>query len=1112
TDSVGRFSIRAPGGRTFELRAHRIGYYAFATLVRFDSDSSMVYRELTLTRAAVALPVVTVRDRRPVARPPAVRTPGGQDDPERAANLAAYPLTPGSLGEIAALTPGGYLTGDPPVPVLSAQPPAHLHTTLDGASFGATTLPSEALGSIATIASSFDPARGNFSAGQLAATTLSGTNVFGASVRARVGAGSSGAPPPPSGPGHGSVSMGAGGPLARDVAFWYIAAEAGGRRSRLVTFDRADGGELESVGLDVADVIRLRDALAQVGVPIAARSPTVSDVRNASALARLDLILANDHVLMLRGDSRRTVVRGAGERLTALSGSGVTGRQDAAGALAQLTSYLGGWRNELRATSRKDNTAWEPATAAPGGEVWAQPLDAAVDKPVRLRFGGSAAGRQATVLGITELSNDVTLPLGANHRGKIGVTYIRERPVVTSEANALGTFHFADIASLQAGVPSLFVRTLGTREGVAVSVTEGAYAAHLWRSQRSLSTIWGARLERRRYSSTQAGAQPPTEVAVSPRIGITLAPPRAPWGLRFGTGLFHGRIPPTALAFGAADRASTARVLQCPGAKAPRPDWRLFHSDLSHVPQVCAGGDAATRSDLPSTLRYAGSAGAPRLWRTQLGGSWTGSITSQQVGITAELGVSSGHGLPLARDANRAGAFGVLAGEGGRPLYAPLEAIDPETGQVPLHASRRDASLGVAREIHGGGRSLAAETTIRGFWWRGSASVLFASYTHTMAWDEVSALDALWQGSAAVGGLDPARIRAISDLERRHSVQLQYTHKLPRLSGEVSVTSRASSGRPFTPSVFGDVNGDGSHGDVAFVFDTAGATHPEIRGAIRTLLLDNGAARGCLGSQLGRIAERNSCHGGWTADADLQADFWPRQERVSRRITVTLTATNLLGAFSNFLASRDEWPDPTLLIVNGFDPATGSYRYAVNGNFARDAGNDASRRRATLAVQVRWTPGVDPARQPMVSRVAAMRTMGRTAADVAAELRATFPNLAMQALLLADTLQLALATAQVDRLIDIAEQFARDGAPVIEAIAAAVVAYESADPARSTAAARERRDASVRDAQALLDATLDAMREVLTPAQWNRLPIAIREPARQLIVPRRGIDPPRSEW
>ncbi|MBA3889678.1 MAG: carboxypeptidase regulatory-like domain-containing protein, partial [Gemmatimonadaceae bacterium] len=53
TDSVGRFSIRAPGGRTFELRAHRIGYYAFATLVRFDSDSSMVYRELTLTRAAV---------------------------------------------------------------------------------------------------------------------------------------------------------------------------------------------------------------------------------------------------------------------------------------------------------------------------------------------------------------------------------------------------------------------------------------------------------------------------------------------------------------------------------------------------------------------------------------------------------------------------------------------------------------------------------------------------------------------------------------------------------------------------------------------------------------------------------------------------------------------------------------------------------------------------------------------------------------------------------------------------------------------------------------------------------------------------------------------------
>src|SRR5690606_18006339 len=108
TDSVGHFAIRAMGGRTFELRARRIGYVAFVTVIRADSDSSTLYRNLTLTRAAFALPGVTVRDQRPVVRPPVVRTPGGQDDPEPASNLGAYPLTPGELGEIAALTAGVY--------------------------------------------------------------------------------------------------------------------------------------------------------------------------------------------------------------------------------------------------------------------------------------------------------------------------------------------------------------------------------------------------------------------------------------------------------------------------------------------------------------------------------------------------------------------------------------------------------------------------------------------------------------------------------------------------------------------------------------------------------------------------------------------------------------------------------------------------------------------------------------------------------------------------------------------------------------------------------------------------------------------------------------------
>ena len=62
------------------------------------------------------------------------------------------------------------------------------------------------------------------------------------------------------------------------------------------------------------------------------------------------------------------------------------------------------------------------------------------------------------------------------------------------------------------------------------------------------------------------------------------------------------------------------------------------------------------------------------------------------------------------------------------------------------------------------------------------------------------------------------------------------------------------------------MNGDGRANDRAFVFDPATASDPALAAAMGSLLANgSGYARDCLRRQVGRIADRNSCVGPWTA-------------------------------------------------------------------------------------------------------------------------------------------------------------------------------------------------------------------------------------------------------
>ncbi len=74
------------------------------------------------------------------------------------------------------------------------------------------------------------------------------------------------------------------------------------------------------------------------------------------------------------------------------------------------------------------------------------------------------------------------------------------------------------------------------------------------------------------------------------------------------------------------------------------------------------------------------------------------------------------------------------------------------------------------------------------------------------------------------------------------------------------------SGLRYTPFVAGDINGDGSSNDRAFIFDPSRVADTAVSRGLRDLLTSGSAsARDCLSRQINTIAGRNSCVGPWSA-------------------------------------------------------------------------------------------------------------------------------------------------------------------------------------------------------------------------------------------------------
>jgi hypothetical protein len=1112
TNSAGQYRFIVPGGSgSYVVGASAFGYLPFSAAIERADANTRITRELRLSPRAVVLDTLTT----------AVSRPGG-DRPtaaERAARWSSeisehFPVDPGNFAEIAALEAGVMRTGPDGAGLsIAGQRPEQNGTTLDGATFGGGNLPSEGVRGVAVFTNSYDVARGQFSGGQIAATTISGTNLWGGSLSGSVddpalryggpagnAAGRSGRQL--------RLSGGGGGAPVRDRLFVYGALDLSHGSASATGLELLDSAALRRLGVAGDSVRRLIEISRRVGAaPPGEPSASAGSRDFASALARLDFSISRRQSLAARVDLRGFDGSGLGSSPLRLLADAGSQRSRHGGILLQHLAGWGHWANELRVYGSAGHSGTDEGAVAPSGSVRVSSAleDGTVGSSV-LVIGGVPLGMREE-RSLFEVADELKVAVGG-HLVKAGLLVQEERARTAGSPNRGGLFTFNSLADLESGNPASFTRNIGDEPAEALRRSAALYLGDSWRVGERLGVVVGVRLEGARYGrrsdlapgvdslSGGTGGQLPPDLLLTPRFGFRYdAGGRGSWTLEGGAGGFGGVAPLTSLASRWSDTGAGEARLVCIGPAAPAPDWRRYASNPGAIPSACADGGSLFSSAAPRATLFDPGFGAPRTWRVSLGAN--GKITGRW-GFGLDALLIRGTHLASASDLNLPGAptFS-LASEGGRPVYAAPDEIDPVTGGIAPGGGRVSPRLGSVLELGSRGESRTGQltATLNGLLKQGQLSL---AYTMTRSRTREGGIPAPGAAGAGTAGDPTSTEWTETPFAHRHLFQGILSTRMTRRL-RISAVGRLASGLPFTPLVGGDINGDGYDNDRAFVFAPMSHDAPSFAAAMASLAEEApSGARRCLREQAGRIAEAGACRTPWSPSLDLRAELRARGTVNSRRLVLTLTASNVTAGLDYLLHGSDRlrgWgqypiPDATLLNVRGFHPERQAFEYEVNRNFGRPLGGGALRLPFRVALQARITLGADPRYQPLMQAIEL--GSGRASESIRADLARRVRNVPAILLNLSagDTAALALTPIQRARLRALADS-------VAPAIASAVDSLSEVYTERGpfTALRRARLQEATARAAALATTVIERTRGQLTAEQWARVPAWLARPA-----------------
>lgn len=1121
TRNDGRYTLLfREGGSQFRITITALGMRPTTFALNRRGDEDRLVADVRMSASATTLAQVQVRARnaRPGSAP--ASTAGASEAVIPPGYLARFPITPGDLTAAATLVPGvvAVAAGDSAGGGISVggQPTNQNNLTLDGSSFLFGSVPQNSVRTVRVVTNAYDPARGQFTGGQVATTTIAGTSrtLGTATLNAQ--------PRPLQQPivatrtfdqrfNQGNAGFGIGGPIVKDKAFYFASLDLDRREEPLASLldvTPAISGNLGLAGDSLARFLAFAD---RTGLSRRTEAPNARVASSLSSLVRIDWDLSPTTALMLRADYRANTLNVARAGSLALPSIAGTSSAGGGGVLVSLTSSLGGFINEFRAYGSRDRQETALDRPLPLGVVnITSQLDGARTGQAQLLFGGNASLPRSVESRLTEVSNEVSRVIGGGHRLKLGVLVNAQRSAIDGVGNQQGTFLFNTLADLDANRPALYARVLGRNAQQAGTTTGGVYLADAWRVTPSLQVVYGGRVEATRLSGVpevngvveqQFGARTdrwPTDVRVTPRMGFTYLLGNVagiPAGtIKGGVGLFRGTIPGgvvAAVANGSGLVGAQQQVI-CTGTAVPVPDWSAFASGVS-APDRCLSASAVSieATTRPTVLLFDPQFGAPEVWRASLG-------YTRQFGlrwaVAGDVVHSYGMRSPLAVDRNIGTVGLALTDEGGRPVFASVREINAATGAATGNGTRPQAAFGPVLSIGSRAQSRATQATLTlaGPSFRGGGTSISYTWNHVR---DISNGFGLGNAIATTDG-DPNRTEwGPSDLERRHQLVAQQITNFPR-GFELTFVGRLLSGARYTPMVNGDVNADGARNDRAYVPRATG--NGELAASMRALLETADArAASCLRAQEGRVAGRNSCTTPWTPQLDVQLNWRPRARRFDDRLTLSLLASNTLAGLDRLLHgsnikgwSQPLFPDRQLLTVTGFEADARRYRYTVNQRF----GTPVATRNPfgvpfQLSLRGQFAIGTDPARANLKA------LSGNGGADSLSVVRARvarqIPYPLDSLLRVADSLSLELTPAQRSTIAEANAQYR----VIAEKGLDDIVAMLTSNGGRPDmgAIAPKLQQANLVLVKAIQE-SLKTVEGALTPAQWNKLPDRIRFP------------------
>ena len=1138
TGADGRYTIVFPdGGGSYRLTVRAVGMSPVTRTISRQGDEDRLITDIDMSQFANQLATVRVRATR---RNPTDRPEPGSTERNLNPNLInRLPVDAGDLNALAALAPGVIAVPGTDSTAASfsvaGQPANQNSITLDGLSFGAGTVPAEAVRNTRVVTNTYDVARGQFTGGQVASTTRGGTNNVQGAVSYSL------RDPDlefvdDTNPAFGQkytqnqINFGAGGPIIKDKLFTFGALTFTRRTDPLLSLLAADPLTLQRLGTNPDSVTRFLGLVQQFGLPLT--SPLAPDEKlndNTSAIVRVDYNFAEDHSLMLRGDWRGNTQLGARLNALALPHSGGDLKGSGGGGMMTLTSHFGMFINELRGYKSVDHRNTEGYIDVPDGRVVvASILDDGASAISTLQFGGNPSLPQVTQSSLLEVSDEISrLTTAGGHRFKLGGLLNEQRSSVGFTPNRFGTFTFNSLADFEAGLPTQYARTLFARDQQSVTNNIGTYLGDSWRVKPQFQVTYGARVEGSRYPDKPVynpevestfGRRTddlPSEVHISPRAGFSLflgesqfGPP--PLTVRGGFGEFRGTAPAQlfASALNATGLTNGQSLLTCVGPAAPTPDWASYLADPSTIPTSCNGGTPIFANQRRNVTVFDPDFEAPRAWRASLGMTrrfW------DRYSFSIDAGYARGVAQTGLTDINLdTTAKFRLSNENNRPVYVPPTAIIPTSGAVSVLGSRLHPEFGVVSQIQS---NLSSETRQLTFGLNGITTkgvLLNASYTLTSSFDQSQGFSkGTVQGFGGTAGSTAGNPNLSewgrNDNARRHALLATITYPIKPVL-ELTAIARATSGSFYAPLVGGDINGDGRTGnDRAFIFDPVDAAArgdtAVANGMTRLLAGTSSRARDCLLSQMNKVASRSSCSSPWSPSIDLQANIRPSSFGLDRRLTISVIAMNTLTGVDQLLHGSDHlhgwgqpsFPDRTLLYVRGFDPVTNTYQYQVNEHFGTTSGTrNAFRVPFQIAIQGRLALGTDPARQQFNNVVGGGRGGRLTADALKGRMARLVPNAFLDIIAVNDSAKLELTPDQITKLQASGDTFKVKADSLIDKVANMLADSTVKNPDPMTVFAKLQ--PSLTEGRKLATQAINEAKGILTPAQWAKVPDSIKTP------------------